>query len=123
MTDRVTSADPNKEPNAAEGASEDTTPVDRVGDLARLERGVRKLVEQLQATQRENEQLQRDLEAREGRIHEFEAQLLDANQRRQDAIKRIDDLVQWVDRVSSGAGTAFDTAEQQDEARAGNGGA
>lgn len=123
MTDRVNPPDPNEEPSAAQSAAEDSAQVDRVGDLARLERGVRKLVEQLQTTQRQNEELQRDLETREGRIHELEAEVLAANHRRQDALKRIDDLVQWVDRVSRSGGTAFDAAEEPSEARAGNAGA
>jgi hypothetical protein len=123
MTDRVNPADPNEEPNAAQSAAEDSAPADRVGDLARLERGVRKLVEQLQATQLQNQELQRDLETRESRVHELEAEVLAVNQRRQDALKRIDDLVQLVDRVSRGSGTAFDATEEPGEARAGNGGA
>ena len=123
MTDRVNPADPNEEPNAAQSAAEDSAPPDRVGDLARLERGVRKLVEQLQATQLQNQELQRDLETRESRVHELEAEVLAVNQRRQDALKRIDDLVQLVDRVSRGSGTAFDATEEPGEARAGNGGA
>ena len=123
MTDRVNPADPNEEPNAAQSAAEDSAPADRVGDLARLERGVRKLVEQLQATQLQNQELQRDLETRESRLHELEAEVLAVNQRRQDALKRIDDLVQLVDRVSRGSGTAFDAVEEPSAARAGNGGA
>ena len=92
----------------------------REGDLARLERGVRKLVEQLETVQSRNEDLERDLKARQSRLHELEAEILSANQRRQDVVKRIDDLVAWIDRSTSADGTAFDLESEPAEAQAGS---
>ncbi len=117
MTDRIDPAGTRHNEHSEPERSQ------REGDLARLERGVRKLVEQLEAAQSRNQQLERDLKARESRLHELEAEILSANQRRQDVVKRIDDLVAWIDRATSSDGTAFDLESEPAQAQAGSGNA
>lgn len=61
-------------------------------DLARLERAVRAMVEERRSLQTENERLKAELAARDDDLREL-------NQRRQDAFKRIDDLIAQLDRL------------------------
>lgn len=77
----------------------DAIPADDRGayDWDRLERAVEGLVESRQRLQRENQALRRDLESRERRIRVLEGQLLEANQKRKDVAKRIDELITQID--------------------------
>jgi len=59
------------------------------------------LVERYRALADENGRLRRELEQREGRVRTLDDQLLEMNQRRQDATKRIDDLIAQIDQIDA----------------------
>lgn len=61
-------------------------------DWNRLDRAVRALVGQQDA-------LREQVAHRDERIRRLEAQLLEANQRRQDTVKRVDDLISQLDAL------------------------
>ena len=68
----------------------------RVPDLdgfERLERLVRDLVEKHMALSREHSTLRHTLSEREARLRSLDARVRELNQVRQDAVKRIDDLI------------------------------
>jgi chromosome segregation ATPase len=74
----------------------------RVPDLdnfERLERLVRDLVERHVALRREYTSLRHSLNEREARLRSLDARVRELNQIRQDAVKRIDDLVAQLGRV------------------------
>lgn len=77
-------------------------------DLPRLERAVAALLEQHRTLLRENALLRRDLEAESRRARSLEAKVLELNQRRQDAVKRIDDLIAQIDQIEA----RFETAHE-----------
>jgi hypothetical protein len=60
---------------------------------------VRALAESHQRAQAENAALRRQVAERNLRIRTLEDQLLEGNQRRQDAVKRIDDLIAQMDQL------------------------
>ena len=62
---------------------------------------MRTLVAQHEALQQELHTLRGDLGQRDMRIRSLEAQLLDANQRRQDTGKRIDELIGQLDQLDA----------------------
>jgi chromosome segregation ATPase len=62
---------------------------------------VRSLVEKYRVLQRENASLRADLEGRESRIRSLDDQILEMNQNRQDAAKRIDDLIAQIDQLDA----------------------
>jgi septal ring factor EnvC (AmiA/AmiB activator) len=66
----------------------------------RLEALVRSLVDRHRALAQERTQLRERLAQREARIKALDAQLVEANQTRRDAAKRIDELVAQLDRVA-----------------------
>lgn len=87
-------------------------PVHRGGDIIssgerdaygwdRLEQAISNLVESRQRLQRENQALRRDLENRDRRLRTLEGQLLEANQKRRDVAKRIDELITQIDFLDS----------------------
>ncbi len=100
----------DRNPKAEKDRASATT---RASDMARLERGVRQLLEQLHATHGEADELRRRLEASDARIRDLEEELLASNQRRQDAVKRIDDLSAWVDRIIDGNAPGYNAAESR----------
>ena len=59
------------------------------------------LVARNEALQQLIETLRDDLGKRDQRIRSLEAQLLDANQRRQDTTKRIDELIGQLDQLDA----------------------
>ena len=65
----------------------------------RLEELVRTLVERHRALSAERTQLRERLVQRDARIKTLDAQLVQLNQTRRDAAKRIDELVAQLDRV------------------------
>jgi len=74
----------------------------RVPDLEnfeRLERVVRELAERHLALRREHVSLQHLLAERESRLRGLDARMREHNQARQDAVKRIDDLITQLGRV------------------------
>ena len=70
-------------------------------DWERLERAVRALVSQQEALRTELRTLRVDLGDRNHRIRTLESQLLEANQRRQDTSKRIDELIAQLDQLDA----------------------
>jgi chromosome segregation ATPase len=70
-------------------------------EFERLERGVGELVRLSGDLRAENDRLRRDLVARDERVQRLERLLREANQRRQDAVKRIDELMTWIDRLDA----------------------
>jgi uncharacterized protein involved in exopolysaccharide biosynthesis len=67
----------------------------------RLEALVRALVERHRALSASQQQLRERVALREARIKALDAQLVESNQRRRDAAKRIDELVGQLDRVEA----------------------
>jgi len=74
-------------------------------DFDRLERAVTALAEAHRRQLEENEQLRQKLEERNARIRTLEEQVLDGNQRRQEVIKRVDELIAQIDQLDSQLGT------------------
>ena len=70
-------------------------------DWDRLERAVRTLVSQQEVLRKELRALRGDLGERNHRIRVLEMQLVEANQRRQDTGKRIDELIAQLDQLDA----------------------
>ena len=87
-------------PRGENAETEDRTPTFPY-DWDRLERAVRTLVAQQEALRKELSALRGDLTERNHRIRTLETQLLDANQRRQDTSKRIDELIAQLDQLDA----------------------
>ena len=75
-------------------------------DWDRLERAVGALASQHEALRGEVCELRGDLGERNQRIRVLEAQLLEANQRRQDTIKRVDELIAQLDQLDAQLATS-----------------
>lgn len=60
---------------------------------------MRALVDRHRVLERECSHLRRQLADREARIHELDGDMRQLNQRRQDAVKRIDELLAQLDRL------------------------
>lgn len=69
--------------------------------FVRLERAVVKLVEVQDRLRAECKGLQAELERRDQRVRELEEALLDSGQRRQDAKKAIEGLIERLDQIES----------------------
>jgi chromosome segregation ATPase len=82
-------------------SDESTDVVDRGYDFERLEHAVAALVEQHERMQKQNGTLRAELSDRGERIRVLEAQVLDANQRRRDVTKRIDELIEQIDQLDA----------------------
>jgi chromosome segregation ATPase len=72
----------------------------------RLERLVRGLVDKYRVLLSENASLREDLEGRDTRIRSLDDQIREMNQSRQDAAKRIDDLIAQIDHVDARLGAS-----------------
>jgi len=72
-----------------------------VYDWDRLERAVGVLVAQHESLRKELRAMRTDLGERNHRIRQLEAQLLEANQRRQDTCKRVDELIAQLDQLDA----------------------
>ena len=70
-------------------------------DWDRLERALSALAAQHEALRNEVRALRGDLGERNQRIRVLEAQLLEANQRRQDTCKRVDELIAQLDQLDA----------------------
>jgi chromosome segregation ATPase len=68
-------------------------------DFERLERAVTALVERGDRLQAENHGLRAKLSERDRRVRRLDEKLLETNQRRQDALKRIDNLIAQLDQL------------------------
>lgn len=73
-------------------------------DFERLERAVAELARSQRRQQDETTSLRRRLEDRNRRIRSLEEQLLEANQKRQDVAKRIDELISQLDHLDAQLG-------------------
>ena len=82
-------------------AKPDVAAEDRVYDLRRLERVVAALVSSHQRLQQENAALRADIDRNNRRIRGLDEKLLQANQRRQDVAKRIDELIAQIDHLGA----------------------
>ncbi len=76
-------------------------------DFERLERVVSELVAAYRLQRTENAGLRREVEQRSQRIRALDGKLLDANQKRQDVVKRIDELIAQIDQLDA----SFDSAD------------
>jgi hypothetical protein len=70
-------------------------------DWERLERAVRALVERQESLDGQVSDLRARLAERDERVRGLESQVLDANQRRQDTAKRIDELIAQLDQLEA----------------------
>lgn len=73
----------------------------QVWDLDRLERALTALIEQNGQLRDERNGLRQDLQRSMARVATLEGQLLDANQRRKDVAKRIDELIAQIDQLDA----------------------
>lgn len=76
----------------------------------RLEALVRSLVSRYEALAAEHGKLRESVRDRDARIKELDARLVESNQTRRDAAKRIDDLISQLDRVETEVGRRLDGA-------------
>ena len=67
----------------------------------RLEAVVAELVDSRRQLQVDNASLRKELYEQGQRVESLDERLLEANQRRQDALKRIDDLIARLDQIDS----------------------
>jgi len=93
-----------------EGAETDTGSPPSPYDWDRLERAVRTLVAQQEVLRKELSTLRGNLGERNHRIRTLETQLLEANQRRQDTSKRIDELIAQLDQLDAQLASAESNA-------------
>ena len=75
--------------------------VDDGYDLARLERAVSLLLDERLRLQNENATLRDQLEEGNQRLGRLDEELLDLNQRRRDAMKRLDDVIAQLDELET----------------------
>jgi len=75
--------------------------VEPVYDLGRLERAVSALIAQAQQLRKEKAALQREVQQKTARVATLEGQLLEANQKRKDVGKRIDELIAQIDQLDA----------------------
>jgi chromosome segregation ATPase len=70
-------------------------------DFERLEKVVSELAASYRHQRAENATLRRELEQRSQRIRALDGKLLEANQKRQDVLKRIDELIAQIDQLDA----------------------
>ena len=75
-------------------------------DFERLERVVEDLVRAYQRQVDENGSMRRKLEQKGRELRSLEGQLLEANQKRQDVAKRVDELISQLDHLDGQLGSA-----------------
>lgn len=73
-------------------------------DFERLERVVEDLVRAYQRQVEENGSMRRKLEQKSRELRALEGQLLEANQKRQDVAKRVDELISQLDHLDGQLG-------------------
>lgn len=114
----IPDADDRTDPRRTAGAAE-TSEAERSEHrlehrFERLEALVRALVDRFQASRAREAELRGDVSEREGRIRTLEEQVIQLNQSRRDATKRIDELIGVLDRLEAQIG-ARTTASSRDE--------
>ena len=82
----------------------DRAPSQDASQFERLETLVRAMVDRHRALEEERQKLRAGLKEREARIKALDAQLVDMNQTRRDAAKRIDELITQLDQVEAEIG-------------------
>jgi septal ring factor EnvC (AmiA/AmiB activator) len=101
----ISNADPNVSAgtgaNSSVGAEPSAAAEGKVYDLRRLEQVVGALVSSHQRLQQENAALRADIDQNHRRIRGLDEKLLQANQRRQDVAKRIDELIAQIDHLGA----------------------
>ena len=70
-------------------------------DFARLKRAIAALIERTQSLRSENADLRGDLEQRDERIRSLELRILELGQRREDALKQLDELIARVEGLEA----------------------
>jgi uncharacterized coiled-coil DUF342 family protein len=70
-------------------------------DFERLERAIASLTSEHLSLRGENEVLREELAQRESHIQKLDEQFIGLNQRRQDALKRIDELIAQIDHLAA----------------------
>lgn len=75
--------------------------VEPVYDLGRLERAVSALIAQAEQLRKEKAALQAEVQKKASRVATLEGQLLEANQKRKDVGKRIDELIAQIDQLDT----------------------
>tara|TARA_Y100000590_G_scaffold107137_2_gene121899 strand:- start:1467 stop:1772 length:306 start_codon:yes stop_codon:yes gene_type:complete len=78
------------------------TEVERASEMTRLDQGVRKLVSNLRSGEQKILLLEERIDSNERKIRELEEQLTVAGDRRRDVLKKVDELVGWIDNVIEG---------------------
>jgi uncharacterized coiled-coil DUF342 family protein len=78
-------------------------------DFERLERGVGDLLDRFERLKSENATLRRKVSENNQRIRRLDEQLIEANQRRQDVGKRIDELIAQIDQLDA----QFETQDEE----------
>lgn len=81
-------------------------------DYARLEQAIGSLLEDHAKLQTQNRSLRSTVGERETKVAKLEELLLDSNQKREDAIKRIDDLVSRLEQIDA----ALERADERESA-------
>jgi chromosome segregation ATPase len=81
-------------------------------DLDRLEDAIASLVDQNSRLREERAAIRGELNEKAKRVQTLEGQLLEANQRRQDVAKRIDELVAQMDSLDAQLEAAESAAEE-----------
>ena len=82
-----------------EGGASISADETNVYDFERLERAVVALADECRTQRSLNAQLRGDLDSQRHRIRALEGQLLEANQKRQDVAKRVDELIAQLDHL------------------------
>jgi len=116
----IPDADDRTDPRRTAGAAE-TSEAERsehrlehrLERFERLEALVRALVDRFQASRAREAELRGTVSEREGRIRTLEEQVIQLNQSRRDATKRIDELIGVLDRLEAQIG-ARTTASSRD---------
>ena len=98
-----TAATSERKPRAKALAGKKSVARDRDGAYGfdRLEVAIRALAERCKGLEEECAALQEQLSKREGRVNALEAELIGANQLRQDVGKRIDELIAQIDLLDA----------------------
>ncbi len=92
-------------------APETANSSESVYDLDRLEDAIASLVDQNSRLREERAAIRGELDEKAKRVQMLEGQLLEANQRRQDVAKRIDELVAQMDSLDAQLEAAESGAE------------
>ena len=87
---------------------------DETFDYARLDRAIESLLDDHERLRAENRSLRTLVGEREAKLAKLEESLLASNQKRQDAIKRIDELVSRLEQIDA----ALERADERESAAA-----